>query len=411
MTASVQRARVVWGLLLHWYQPPTQRPEVLKRVAEESYRPLLSVLEARPHVRISCNIAGCLLEQLAECGHQDVLDRIARLVRAGQIDLTGSAGYHAILPLIPAAERKRQIQRQIDLMRRHLGLTEPPPGFFPPELAVSSDLVHDLANAGVSWMLAPGIASADGWPVQHVAQARGGRRRLSVLFRDDVRSDRISFRQTTAAEFVQDLAAFGDGRRCYVVVAMDAETFGHHLRSWERQFLASAFDLIAGRDDIAVGSLTDITALFPTVNAPTPRAASWSTTHEDLSRYAPFPLWREPGNRMHDLLWQHVDILVSALEIAERSVNSDAARDEWSEARHLADAALHSCQFWWASMRPHWSPSMVYRGLCLQRQALMHAVRAVRVSQVTTETRHRIDNLLAAGERTGERLVEELARG
>src|SRR3989304_317567 len=40
---------LVWAPFLHLYQPPTQLPAVLKKIAEESYVPLVSFLERNPH--------------------------------------------------------------------------------------------------------------------------------------------------------------------------------------------------------------------------------------------------------------------------------------------------------------------------------------------------------------------------
>jgi len=61
------------------------------------------------------------------------------------------------------------------------------------------------------------------------------------------------------------------------------------------------------------------------------------------------------------------------------------------------DRAEHSDQFWWASRRPHWSPALVQRGLNIQREALLHAARAVLHSAATaTDKQHAEDQLAAA---------------
>jgi hypothetical protein len=42
---------IYWAQLLHFYQPPTQVPSVLRRICDESYRPLLKVFQEYPNAR------------------------------------------------------------------------------------------------------------------------------------------------------------------------------------------------------------------------------------------------------------------------------------------------------------------------------------------------------------------------
>ena len=64
-----------WANLLHIYQPPGQKREIIDKVVRESYLPILDILEARPRVRLSLNICASLTEQLAEYGYIDILER------------------------------------------------------------------------------------------------------------------------------------------------------------------------------------------------------------------------------------------------------------------------------------------------------------------------------------------------
>jgi hypothetical protein len=97
------------------------------------------------------------------------------------------------------------------------------------------------------------------WPNSVIHQIRGDGQTLAVFFRDDVLSNRIAFKQTDVKGYIEQLRLFG--RRSadiYVVTAMDAETFGHHIRHWEDNFLA---EMGAGNDsaknyaDLARGPL------------------------------------------------------------------------------------------------------------------------------------------------------------
>ncbi|HWQ29267.1 MAG TPA: hypothetical protein VNN12_09615, partial [Dehalococcoidia bacterium] len=90
---------IYWAPLLHFYQPPIQIPEVLRKVVDESYRPLLEVFQQYPYARVTVNINGVLTEMLFESGYTDVIDGLRELAERGQLEFVGSAKYHAILPL------------------------------------------------------------------------------------------------------------------------------------------------------------------------------------------------------------------------------------------------------------------------------------------------------------------------
>ncbi len=71
-----------------------------------------------------------------------------------------------------------------------------------------------------------------------------------------------------------------------------------------------------------------------------------------------------------------MDVARRAVELADNDSSHNFARI----ARSTLDAALHSCQFWWASKKPMWDVNMVYRGLSLQREVLLNAYKAISTS-------------------------------
>jgi len=119
-----------WAQLLHFYQPPTQTHEILHKVAEESYRPVVEVIRQHPNARLAVNIQGVLTELLLEHGLADVVLGLKELAEKGQIEFVGSAKFHPILPLIPEAERTRAIADNAQTNGRALGSTWKPRGFF-----------------------------------------------------------------------------------------------------------------------------------------------------------------------------------------------------------------------------------------------------------------------------------------
>src|SRR3989338_3774994 len=105
---------IYWAPLLHFYQPPTQSHGVLARICEESYRPLIKVFKEHTESRVTVNMCGVLTEMLSNHGHRDIVEGLTGLGQNSQVEFTDSAKFHAILPLIP----EREARRQMDLNRK-----------------------------------------------------------------------------------------------------------------------------------------------------------------------------------------------------------------------------------------------------------------------------------------------------
>jgi alpha-amylase/alpha-mannosidase (GH57 family) len=427
---------IVWAPIFHFYQPPTQFPAVLKKICHESYRPLIELLGEFERARATVNINGSLTQMLLDCGAQDVVDGLRRLAESGRIELLGSAMYHPILPLIPTPEIVRQIELNQATNRRAFGDIYAPRGFFPPELAYDAVVADAAVRTGHRWILTSGVACATEWPVSVVHRVEG-HAELSVLFRDDIVSNRISFKNIDGFGFIDHLRSLGrEDAETYVVTAMDAETFGHHVSDWERLFLAHVYaqfdqepkgvpldlqqrvDLAAqhrqileipaprGRE-LRVVTATELLDLFPAGAPTTPRPSSWSTSGEDLVRGVPYPLWNDPSNHVQALLWRHLRVCLELVDLATRTTVPEG-RPYVDIARGLLDRALHSCQFWWASRRPMWDLNMVERGLAEQRAVAINAMKAVAMSQVETASREAAEDRYAVAEDLSRRVRRHL---
>lgn len=64
---------IAWAPVFHFYQPPTQFPDVLKKICRESYRPLIELLSEFERARATVNINGSLTQMLLDCGGEDVV--------------------------------------------------------------------------------------------------------------------------------------------------------------------------------------------------------------------------------------------------------------------------------------------------------------------------------------------------
>ncbi|MBI2856927.1 MAG: hypothetical protein HYX95_01285, partial [Chloroflexi bacterium] len=247
---------------MHW---------VLKKVCDESYRPLVGLFHSLAQARVTVNINAVLTEMLHEHCMSDVIDGIKELAVQGRIELTGSAKYHAILPLLPESEVLRQIVLNQQVNRRFFGKAYAPQGFFPPEMCYGASIAKTVIETGHRWIILGGVACPAEWPTEVVYKVSTNGQQLATFFRDDVLSNRISFKQTDARQFIEHLRGMGRaGRDTYVVTAMDAETFGHHIPRWEKLFLARVYQGIksvaegiagpeSGTDRGGAGSVTSRT--------------------------------------------------------------------------------------------------------------------------------------------------------
>ncbi|MCL4498919.1 MAG: hypothetical protein M1335_01575 [Chloroflexi bacterium] len=401
---------VYWAPLLHFYQPPLQLPRVLRKVCDESYRPLIEVFRQYPNAKVTVNICGVLTEMLWEGGYQDVVNGLRELAARGQIEFTGSAKYHPILPLIPNEEIERQIRRNFLTNRRYFGEEYAPKGFFPPEMAYGPSILEPVIESRHQWILLSGVACPATWPVRQVYQAGSNDETLAVFFRDDILSNRISFHNIDDDGFLAHLRRLRDGQKdAYVITAMDAETFGHHVQNWEKLFLAEVYEALGTGNgshrelqqsqplatqheklfaysqpadvDIEAVTISELLERFPRGPEIEPLASSWSTSKEDIAAGNIYPLWKDPHNVVHWLQWHHLNLCIELVHQAEKCAEGRASRRFADIARHLLDEAEHSCQFWWASKRPMWDINMIARGLAQQTQAILNAYKALKLGR------------------------------
>ncbi len=402
---------IYWAQLLHFYQPPTQTSSILKKICDESYRPLLRVFEEYPNARVTVNFNGVLTDMLMDCGHRDIIEGFRNLAHKGQIEFTATGKYHPILPLIPRQEMKRQIDLNTQTNRHFFGEVYAPQGFFPPEMGYSRDILKPVVEAGYRWIILSGIACPAEWPLDIIYQIECDGQKIAVFFRDDVLSNRISFRNVEAKEFIAHLEQWqGNKNNIYVVTAMDAETYGHHIQGWERIFLAKVYQqleswpapvselqqatVLAGQHaslltngeaaaKIRMVTVSELLGLFARGPAIEPKPSSWSTTVHDIKAGNYYPLWQDRNNEVHRLQWEHLNICIELVNKALEYADDDESRRSAAIARGLLDRAEHSCQMWWASKRPMWDINLIYMGLLEQLRTIVNAYRAINKSGVS----------------------------
>jgi alpha-amylase/alpha-mannosidase (GH57 family) len=427
---------IYWAQLLHFYQPPTQVPSVLKRICDESYRPLLKVFEEYSNTRVTVNFNGVLTDMLIDCGHRDVIDGLRGLAENGQIEFTGTGKYHPILPLIPKEEAKRQIDLNIQTNRRSFGKAYAPQGFFPPEMCYSQGILQPIMKSGYRWIILSGIACPADWPLDIIYRTECDGQEIAVFLRDDVLSNKISFQDLGPKEFIAHLEEWqGKRESIYVVTAMDAETYGHHIQGWERAFLAKVYEelepsaefleevrqtkALAGQHaaflangeatgKIQMVTISQLLDLFPRGHPIEPRPSSWSTSMEDMEAGNYYPLWQDRSNEVHRLQWEHLNICIELVNKALECADNDESRQSAAIARGLLDRAEHSCQMWWASNRPMWDTNLIHMGLLDQLRTVVNAYRAINKSGASEKTKREYYYRIVAARNIRNKLEDRL---
>ncbi|HEB13846.1 MAG TPA: hypothetical protein ENI09_00335 [candidate division WWE3 bacterium] len=380
-----------WGNFLHFYQPPTQKKEWVDRITKESYRRVLEGLLANPKARITLNINGILFDLWKKFGHEDVIEMVSKLLERGQIEMTGSAKFHPLLPKLPADEIKRQVELNTQTLREFLGDFYQPKGFFPPEMAYDINVSKVIKEMGFSWIIAEELSHPGKVSYDRIYQEK--ETGMPTLFREREFSYKILSGQLGTAKLF--LEALGDRLQGsgYLLTAMDGETFGHHRPGMDKALME-----LLKLDEVPTILLSDLLEKFPQVEVVETNPSTWALMEKDMEKQIPFARWEDPGNEIHKLQWELTDLAIKTVREAK----------DPGKARGMLDRSIHSDQYWWASARPWWSLEMIERGAYELKETVL-AVPGVS-EEIKEKTQGLYFNILTTGfewQRTGK--VEQLA--
>ena len=384
-----------WANFLHVYQPPTQKSIWVKRVADECYRKLFGGLLNIPNARLTLNINSVLCELLERDGASDVIKSIKELVDRGNIELTGSAKFHAFLPLLPESEIKRQILLNEEGLNKYFGKGWKKGGFFSPEMAYSKKVAKVAVSLGYKWIIIDEMA----FPPEKKLEKNKiyditGIEDFSVFFRERNFSFKIlSASQISTLPTIMRFLAPRFDKDEYTITAMDGETFGHHRPGLENLL----FDLLK-KEEIKSIAIGDIFNYFKNHVKIEPRESTWASLPRDFKNNEPFSRWNNKDNQIQNYQWRLTNL---AIEII--------GRDEKDKARDVLDESLHSDQYWWSSAKPWWSLEMIERGAYDLKRVVLSAKKSTQEEKNEAEELYK--KILFTGfewQRSG--FVDELSR-
>src|SRR3989344_360839 len=305
-----------WANFLHIYQPSDQQPDILQSIVAQSYRPILTHLTNSSNARITLNVNGALLELFDKYGHHDLLDMLKRGGEEGKIEFTGSAKYHAFLPLLEEGDIRRQIVINNEACTFYLGEgAYKPRGFFPPEMAWDNHLASIIESLNFEWIIIDEIAAkGEAGGVDYIKLYKIKNSKLRVFFRERRLSNLIMSAVVRSKETLLEAMKNEVGSPRYIITAMDGETFGHHRPGLEKML----FDILDTPDFNLV------------------------TLSELLDEK------REIVELFH-LVRKEVEVM-------------DKGNTIFPEVKKKMDIATASDHYWWASAKPWWSVEMIEDG-------------------------------------------------
>lgn len=213
----------------------TNNRRIFERVAEKSYRPMLTLLEQicenAPNFRLSLSVTGVFLEQ-AEAWAPDVVDTLKRLVASGHVELLAETYHHSLAFYYSRHEFEMQVNLHREKIFQTFGVI--PSVFRNTELAYDDQLAGWAAGHGYKGILAEGWDTVLDWRSPNHLYRASGTENLALLVKNYRLSDDLAFRfahdNWSAASYIDKLH-HTDPSAKLINLFMDFETFGEH--QWE----------------------------------------------------------------------------------------------------------------------------------------------------------------------------------
>lgn len=350
-------------LLLHFYQPSNQLGDVIKEITQKSYIPLIKLIKNDKRIKITANFPLSLISHLEQFGYEYLIKDIKDLVAAGRIELVGSAAYHPLLTKIP----KEFVERQIILNELAQGyyfgsskdfegescyMIKDLRGFFPPEMALNLSVLEEIFKLGYDWVIADEFCLPKDVRERHRSGTcyRINNQTPRLIIRDRALTNMLSFKRNLINdEIVRELTKNNDTK----VLALDAETFGHHFSDGIYLFESILSDIHA--KGFITETVTEAFSGQDSVHIPAVNESTWSTLDES----SVYPLWEVPSNPLNKALWDlykcvHAESIEGLNDSGENG-DSFVPTAFWSSESSKSDPILNflkleqSDQFWWST--------------------------------------------------------------
>lgn len=334
------------GFLLHFYQPWWQFPAVLHKIVNQCYRPILELVNSSDRFCFTANVNLSLLE-LLENSFSDVVAGFREAAEKGKIELMGSPAQHPILPLIPEFLQRAQIRNDQENKEKRFGFKQNCRGLYLPEMAFSRNDIELMKEFGYRWSVTddePFRAIHGSVPCDNIVILNGFKTYMrSSLWSNLISSGNFSFTDIKA-RMEYEIPSWTKNAPAYIIIAMDAETFGHHHEGLIEGLLRPMLKEWGNGERIV--PIESLERSFPCRSVSYLPDGSWSTSADDVRKNDPYPLWNSRFNRYHSMLWELTNIALKYFKNCEEDCLKMTS----------------SCHWWWISGRPHWEPEFMRLG-------------------------------------------------
>ncbi len=134
---------------IHNHQPIGNFESVFEQSYNRAYRPFIDLLERFPSIKLTQHYSGILLDWLKR-RRPEFLQQINKMVQRGQVEMMGGAYYEAILPIIPDADKRAQLEKLTHELHSLFGTR--PHGMWLAERVWEQHLTKFIAEAGLRFV-------------------------------------------------------------------------------------------------------------------------------------------------------------------------------------------------------------------------------------------------------------------
>lgn len=371
---------MIWINFLHWYQPANSDAYKIEDAVELSYERIVRALEDRPTTKFTINISGCLILRLVELKKFSLLEKINSLINNKQIELTGSAAFHALLPLVKDNEIIWQINENKKIIKKYFPKVKIK-GFFLPEMAYSPRVAKIIKKMGYSWIILDEISYQGNKKIDiskiYLDKSSG----LKVIFRSR------KFSNCYAPDEIDKFLLKNKDHNKTIISGSDGELYG--LRHNDNN---KKLEKILSDSRIKTILISNYINKFKRINKILIRKSNWESTEKFLLEKKPYHLWYNDKNEIHLKLWK----LANLASFISNKYKKD---DNYNWARWHLSRGLASCTFWWASaydfkhnFGPYaWNPDEIERGA----NELIKTIRSLE-SSTSCQEKIKSENLFIA---------------
>lgn len=143
-------AKALFAMAFHCHQPVDNFGWEFERAFSNAYLPLMAGLEEFPSIKASFHYSGNVLEWL-ESEHGDYLERMAKLVRRGQVEIIGGGCFEPVLAMIPERDALEQVRLNDEVVSRLFGVKSR--GLWIAEKVWEPELADTLVKAGAGYTI------------------------------------------------------------------------------------------------------------------------------------------------------------------------------------------------------------------------------------------------------------------